>query len=102
MLSSVLWSNPPLEVIEGFIRRIWKAFDIDKICIFRKGVFLVRFNNFSDQVTVVQGGVYFFDKKPLLVKPWNEKMDINIEVITSLPIWVRFSYLDIKYWVWKA
>ncbi|KAJ8420630.1 hypothetical protein Cgig2_002710 [Carnegiea gigantea] len=98
VLCSVLGPNPPLEVIEGFIRRIWKAFDIDKICMVRKGVFLLRFNNFNDQLTVVKRGVFFFDMKPFLVKPWNEEMDINTEAITSLPISARFLDLDIKYW----
>ena len=68
VLCSVLGANPPLEVIEGFIRRIWKAFDIDKICLVRKGVFLVCFNSLKDQMAVVQRGVYFFDKKTLPAK----------------------------------
>ena len=36
VLCSVLGENPPLEVIEGFIRRIWKAYDINEICLVRK------------------------------------------------------------------
>jgi len=47
---------------------------------------------------VVQKGVFYFDNKPLLVKPWNQEMDINTETITSLPIWVRLLDLDIKFW----
>ncbi|KAJ8419957.1 hypothetical protein Cgig2_000975 [Carnegiea gigantea] len=42
VLCSVLGLNPPLEVIEGFIRRICRTFDIDKICVTKEGVFLVR------------------------------------------------------------
>jgi len=84
MLCSILRSKPPLEVIEGFIRRIWQAFNIDKICLVRKGVYLVRSNSVNDQMTVVQRGVYFFDKKPFRVKAWNQEMDLSIESI--LPI----------------
>ncbi|KAJ8429723.1 hypothetical protein Cgig2_024975 [Carnegiea gigantea] len=98
VLCSVLGANPPLEVIEGFIRRIWQAFEIDKICLVRKGVFLVRFKNISDQSTVVQRGIYFFDNKPFLVKPWNEGMDVNAKTLVTLSVWVRFPELDIKYW----
>jgi len=94
---SVLGANPPLEIMEGFLRRIWQSLDIDLICLVKKGVFLVRFNNLEDQSTVVKKGVYYFDSKPLLVKPWNPEMDINIVSITSLTIWVRFMDLDIKY-----
>ncbi|KAJ8443420.1 hypothetical protein Cgig2_024197 [Carnegiea gigantea] len=98
ILCSVLGANPPLEVIKGFTRCIWKIYDINKICMARKGVFLVKFKHLNEQAAVVQRGVYFFDKKPLLVKPWNEEMDINTEDITSLPIRVKFPDLDIKYW----
>ena len=63
----------------------------------RKGVYLVRLNNEEDQSNVVKKGVYYFDSKPLLVKPWNPEMEINTESITALPIWVRFVDLEIKY-----
>ncbi|KAJ8433453.1 hypothetical protein Cgig2_014494 [Carnegiea gigantea] len=89
ILCPVLGANPPLEVMEGYLRRI---------CLVKKGVFIMRFNNLDDQLTVVKRGVYYFDNKPLPVKPWNLEMDINTEAITSLPIWVRFMDLDIKYW----
>ena len=69
VLCSVLGANPPLEVIEGFIKRIWQNFDIDKICQVKKGVFLVRFKHLHEQSIVVQRGVYYFDNKSLLVKP---------------------------------
>ena len=49
-------------------------------------------------MNVVKKGVYYFDNKPLLVKPWNPEMEINTESVSSLPIWVRFLDLDIKYW----
>ncbi|KAJ8419425.1 hypothetical protein Cgig2_033896 [Carnegiea gigantea] len=84
ILCSVFGANPPIEVIKGYLRQIWKSLDIDKICLVRKGV--------------SAKGVFFFDNKPLLVKPWNPEMDISTEAITSLPIWVRFMDLDIKYW----
>jgi len=43
VLCSVLGANPPLEVIKGFILRIWGSYDIDKILQVPRGLFLVRF-----------------------------------------------------------
>ncbi|KAJ8434051.1 hypothetical protein Cgig2_004631 [Carnegiea gigantea] len=82
----------------GFFRRIWKTLVIDKIYPVKRGVFLVRFTNLDDQLSVVQKRVYYFDHKPLLVKAWNPELDLNAEAITSPPIWVRLMDLDIKYW----
>ena len=69
VLCSILGANPPLKVIEGFNWCMWKTYDIDKICMNKKGVFQVMFKHLNVQAVVVQRGVYFFHKKPLLVKP---------------------------------
>ena len=34
----------------------------------------------------------------MIVEPWNLEMEINIESLHSLPIWVQFPKLDLKYW----
>ena len=34
----------------------------------------------------------------MLVKPWNPELDIHTETLTSLPIWVQFHELELKYW----
>ena len=98
VLCSILGVNPLLEVMDGYFRRIWHSMSIDRICLVRKVVYLVRFSNLEDQMNVVKKGVYYFDNKPLLVKPWNPEMEINTESVSSLRIWVRFLDLDIKYW----
>ena len=33
MLCMVLRANPPLEVVNGFVRPIWSAYEIDKVCL---------------------------------------------------------------------
>ncbi|KAJ8444524.1 hypothetical protein Cgig2_028339 [Carnegiea gigantea] len=42
ILCSVLGANPPFEVMQGFLKRIWTAYELDKIIHVRKGVFLIR------------------------------------------------------------
>ena len=86
ILCSILEENPPVKVMKGFFRRIWSTLAIDKICLVKRGVFLVRFTNLDDQLSVVQKGVYYFDNKPLIVKAWNPELDLNTEAIVSLPI----------------
>ena len=41
--------NPPLHVIDGFVKRIWKDLKIDTIGVVDKGVFLVRMNSIDDR-----------------------------------------------------
>ena len=94
----VLGANPPYEVINGFVRRIWAGQAIDKVLLIKRGLYLVRFQDKLDAQKVAQKGVYHFDQKPFIVKPWTPEMDINVESIISLPIWIQLPELDIKYW----
>ncbi|KAJ8421325.1 hypothetical protein Cgig2_020387 [Carnegiea gigantea] len=93
-----LGPNPPFEVIQGFFKRMWVAFEMDKIIQVRKGVFLVHFVNVQDKIAVEKRGIYYFDAKLFLVKGWNPKMDLHNENLKSLPIWVQLSKLDIRFW----
>ena len=94
----VLGANPPYGVIEGFIRRIWKDYSLDKVALIKKGLYLVRFTKYQGTLLVVQMGICHFDHKPFIVKAWTPEMKINTKAINSLPIRVQLSELDIRYW----
>jgi len=93
-----LGANPPYEVLQGFIKRIWAAYEIDKIILVQRGVFFVRFYNLQDKILVEEKGVYCFDAKPFLIKGWNPEMDLKTKEIKSLPIWIQLLDLDVKFW----
>ncbi|KAJ8422255.1 LOW QUALITY PROTEIN: hypothetical protein Cgig2_025875 [Carnegiea gigantea] len=77
VLCCVLGANPPLGVIEGYVRRIWSQFVIDKVIAARKGLYLVRFKAMVDKDEVLKKGISYFDRKPFIV---------------------QFPELDVKYW----
>ena len=58
----------------------------------------MRFMEHHDAMTVAQKGVYRFDQKAFIVRAWNPEMEINLDTIASLPIWIQLPKLDIKYW----
>ncbi|KAJ8421497.1 hypothetical protein Cgig2_028517 [Carnegiea gigantea] len=72
--------------------------DIDKVLLVRKGVFLIRFNNMDDRIKVLKKGWYFFDRKLFITKAWNEDLSLDTSNLHSIPIWVRFPEMDIKFW----
>ncbi|XP_056691612.1 uncharacterized protein [Spinacia oleracea] len=96
----IVGGNPPINVMEGFIRRIWKQLNVDKVVMVRKGVFLVRFLTMDSKDKVLRGH-YFFDSKPLILKPWNSDMNMDTPELQSVPIWVQLK-LNFKYWGEKA
>ncbi|XP_056697530.1 uncharacterized protein [Spinacia oleracea] len=92
----VVGVNPPINVMEGFIRRIWKHLNVDKVIMVKRGVFIVRFLTMDSRDKVLNGH-YFFDSKPLIMKPWDSDMDMDKEEVKSVPIWVQLK-LGFKYW----
>ena len=45
----VVGANPPLHVIDGFVRRIWKDLDIDTVDMVDTGVFMVRMKSIESR-----------------------------------------------------
>ena len=64
----ILGANPPLHVMEGYVKRIWKDLNIDKFVMVAKGVNLVRFLEQQDRVKACDMNGFMFDKRPFIVK----------------------------------
>lgn len=94
----VLGANPPLHVMEGFIKRVWGKYGIDRVALIGKGIFIVRFNSIESRNKELDEGIPMFDKKPVIVKPWTTDLDIKKFDVRRVPIWVRLIELDLKYW----
>ena len=94
----MLGSNPPFEIVKMFIKKFWAQYEIDQIMQVRKGLFLVRFVHLTDKIIVEKRGFYFFGNKPFVVKGWNADLELNIDHMKTLPLWVRLPNLELKYW----
>ncbi|KAL9235695.1 hypothetical protein vseg_010434 [Gypsophila vaccaria] len=86
----ILGANPPWEVVEGFIRRIWTKYNIDKISFMPHRIFLVRFNSNDMKEKVLHSGYYLFNNKPLIVIPWTKNMEMKVDKVKTVPVWVQF------------
>ncbi|XP_062103992.1 uncharacterized protein LOC133815130 [Humulus lupulus] len=94
----ILGANAPIQVMEGFFRRIWRTLGVDKIGLLKHGLFIVRFTFMESRDKVLTGGYHFFDKKPLMLKAWDPNVCLQKDDIRSIPIWIQVHNLDLKYW----
>ncbi|VFQ84960.1 unnamed protein product [Cuscuta campestris] len=94
----VLGANPPLEVIKGFLHRIWKSYDIDDISFLKESQFIVRLKRVEDRNEIIKRKYYFMDNKPVYVQEWYPGCKVNIMERKDIPIWVQFPDLEMKYW----
>ncbi|XP_074288930.1 uncharacterized protein LOC141614073 [Silene latifolia] len=91
-------ANPPASVLDGFVRRVWKQFSIDKVSFLMNGICLIRFLKPEDKETVLQSGPLFFDNKPFIINDWKPDSNLRKEKPDHVVVWVRLYDLDFKYW----
>ncbi|XP_062099607.1 uncharacterized protein LOC133805439 [Humulus lupulus] len=75
---------------------------IDKVAIIGHGIIIVRFVTVEQRNQVLNNGILFFDKKPLVMKSWSALEDFRKETFQKVPIWIQLSNLDLKYWGEKS
>ncbi|KAL2935490.1 50S ribosomal protein L3 organellar chromatophore [Bienertia sinuspersici] len=97
----VLGANPPIPVMEGFIRRIWSKYGVDKVIVLQRGMYLIRIKTMEQRDNIVKYERPFFDSKPVVMKAWVDDMDFTKDIVTTIPIWVNIT-VDFKYWGIRA
>ncbi|RAL53703.1 hypothetical protein DM860_015431 [Cuscuta australis] len=98
LICCVLGANPPLEVIKGFLARIWKLYEIDDISFLKESQFIVRFKKKEDRDEIVKRKYYYMDNKPVYVQQWYPGCKVDIMNRKDIPIWIQFPDLEMKYW----
>uniref|UniRef100_A0A803PPI9 DUF4283 domain-containing protein n=1 Tax=Cannabis sativa TaxID=3483 RepID=A0A803PPI9_CANSA len=93
----VLGANPPFRVFEGFIKRVWGNLGVEKIVRMHSEFTLVSFRDEETRDLILETGVIYFDKKPVILRPWTTDMD-SARMVKSVPVWVRLNGLGLQYW----
>ncbi|RAL42573.1 hypothetical protein DM860_011191 [Cuscuta australis] len=83
----ILGANPPLEVVKGFITRIWKEYVVEDVSFHKEGQYIVQFQKAEERDEVIKRKYYYFDNKPMLVQRWKPGMNLNILELNDIPIW---------------
>ncbi|KAL2895132.1 Indole-3-glycerol phosphate synthase [Bienertia sinuspersici] len=95
----IIGANPPVVVMEGFIRRVWGKYGIDKVIGVKKSLYLIRCNSMENCKTILNEEKIFFDSKPIMLKAWFHEIDVNQEDFMTLPIWIHlhshYKYLGL-------
>ncbi|RAL50917.1 hypothetical protein DM860_005273 [Cuscuta australis] len=97
LVCCILGANPPLEVVKGFINRIWSSYSIEEVSFLKEGQFIVSFKRVEDRDEVIKRKYYYFDNKPVLVQKWYPGVKVNIDQLDDIPIWIQLPDLEMKY-----
>ncbi|KAL9232919.1 hypothetical protein vseg_007980 [Gypsophila vaccaria] len=91
-------ANPPWEIVEEFIYNVWDQFGVDRVSFLDNGTFIVRLNTMEGRDALLASGYYLFENKPLIIKPWKVDMDLVKQKVDTVPVWVRFYGIPLKFW----
>lgn len=98
LICYILGVKLPFRIIDGFIRRVWGKYGVDKVAMMENGVFVVRFQTTGDKNRAVEVGPIMFDKLPIIMKHWAPDLDLRKEDVMVVPSWIRLPNLALKYW----
>ncbi|KAM6545981.1 hypothetical protein CsatB_026717 [Cannabis sativa] len=97
----VLGVNPPLHILDGFVHRIWQG-KVDRVKVLSYGIFIIRFHSIEDRDQVLNGGFIFFNRRPVVMRPWDPNESFKKDDMKSVPIWIQLEELELKYWGQKS
>ncbi|VFQ86685.1 unnamed protein product [Cuscuta campestris] len=97
LICCILGANPPLEIVKGFLNRIWKTYGIDDVSFLKEGQFIVRFKKKEDRDEIIKRKYYYMDNKPVYVQIWYPGVKVDILGRKDIPIWIQLPDLDMKY-----
>lgn len=52
--------------------------------------------------SILNGGFIFFNRRPVIMKPWDSRINFQKDEIFKVPIWIQLVNLNLKYWGEKA
>ncbi|XP_074277869.1 uncharacterized protein LOC141601480 [Silene latifolia] len=98
----VMGANPPWRAMKGYLRREWQDYEISEIAFLPNSLFVVRFATMEHGKLVLEKGMFLFDGKPMIVRPWEPNTKITKVSVKTVPIWVKLMGLDLKFWGTKC
>ncbi|XP_075092189.1 uncharacterized protein LOC142172463 [Nicotiana tabacum] len=94
----VVGDSPSIGALDRFINAQWNFVTKPKIYFHNDRYFVVKFNSVEDRDVVLMSGPHTIRNKPIIVKAWSPNFDFDIEVLQTIPIWVKLPNLPLNCW----
>ncbi|XP_059663502.1 uncharacterized protein LOC132309187 [Cornus florida] len=88
----LMGKHPYFPHFNDFLKRIWKTAGNFKLISLPKGFFMVRFDNANATNSILQR-IHTYQGRPMILKRWDKNVNLEKEVLGSIPIWVRLFNL---------
>jgi hypothetical protein len=87
--------SPGFKALQNLIVNTWHY--EASLTIHASGWLIFKFANDADKLNVLSGGPYLVYDKPLILKAMPEYFDFSSFEMHTIPVWVKFPNLPLKY-----
>lgn len=94
----VVGPKPYYPYFKEYILRVWKPMGEFSIFSMENGFYVIKFSKEKDCLNVLEGGPYYYNKKLMMMKRWNPGMQLNKDLLKTIPIWIRLPNLPLDFW----
>ncbi|XP_059658632.1 uncharacterized protein LOC132304955 [Cornus florida] len=88
----VMGKKPYYPYFKAFVAKYW-AKDFTLVYL-KDGFFMVRFKNGED-VSKVLSQIHTFEGRPVIMKRWNKNVNLQKEILETVPVWLRIHDLPV-------
>ncbi|KAK1310888.1 hypothetical protein QJS10_CPA08g00723 [Acorus calamus] len=98
LVGYIIGTTPVYTPFLQFLRRLWKPKGEINLMLKGNGFFMVNFDNEEDLQEVLEGGPWTMASRPFVIHRWSPHSRMELERLTSIPIWVKFPDLPLHMW----
>jgi len=98
LVGYVVGDKPFYSQLKGCVGRLWKLSCSLEIHSRENGYFFFKFGSKDECDRVLNQGPWLFDGRLIILKSWSENIALERDLLSSIPIWVRFPNLHLKLW----
>ena len=80
------------------VSRLWRLNGSLDIHSRENGYFFFKFGFEEECAWLLHQGPWLFDGRLTILKQWSESTGLDRDLLASVPMWVRFSSLHLKFW----
>lgn len=80
------------------MKAVWTLLSTRKVVKHEDGYFILQLLSAGEQDEVINGGPYFMNRRPIVVKKWSTHFDFYTKALKAYPIWEQLHNLPIEYW----
>lgn len=97
LIGYILDGNPKFYEMANYVRKRWKGSQVPKVAMLQEGVFLFDFPS-AEMKQVVLERIWFFNERPLILRPWTPDFNVKNLEVNKVPVWVKLHNLPLSLW----